>query len=286
MDPQQELELDTLIAAVDEETPQEESASPDEPDADTRETAEPDDSSQDETGDVDEGEDEGEDGSEPDADEEYEVNAADLTPVQPPSQEGSLSELATLREQVNQLQGFQTRVQQENEQREFRGFLESLKDMDPDERKDAVATQIANWAMGLQKQLNERNQQDQQAIEARMYAEARDKAVRLIAMGGRRTADGRHVVSKKLALTEHEAQRLARAAERGMSPEGLEEMATDLVNDRRQSAGAKRAEKQRTDAKNGASKTLAGAGAAKPAPKNYGTGEEGLDNLLDDLFAS
>jgi hypothetical protein len=284
MDPQQDLELDNLIAAVDGETP-EDTASAAEPEADTRETAEPDDSSQDESGDVDEGGDaEGEDGEEPEESEEYEVNAADLSPIQQQVPEGSLAELAQLREQVRNLEGFQTQTQQEQEKARFAGFLESLKGMDPDERKDAVASQIANWAMSLQQQLNARNQRDQLALEQRALEDAKSKTVQFIAMGGRRTEDGRLVVNKRLALSEAEAQRLAKRAARGLDPLGLEEFATELVEDRRARAGNKRSQKQQADARIGASRTLAGAGAARPAPKNYGTGEEGLDNLLDDLF--
>jgi hypothetical protein len=287
MDPQQERALDALIATVEQEG-EAEAASPAEPEGETREIAEPEGPSQDAAGEVNEGEPEGEDGDEPEDAEPYEVNVADLTPIAQqaqPEDAGTLTELAQLRQEVNDLRGFQTQAQQVAEQAEFRQFLESLKGMDPDEQKDAVAVRIANSYVALQKQVADRNAQDARVAQDRFEAEQRDKAVRFLAQGGRRvqTPQGvKYIADPKLALNEEEAAQVQFSAENGMHPLALEQLATALVQSRGRLQGSKRSLKQQQDSQSGASRTLAGAGAAKPPAKEYQVGE--LNKLLDDLL--
>jgi hypothetical protein len=289
MDPVQASALDDLIDRVDEEGTAD-AASPAETEpTESQEIAEPDGQPEGDAGDVNE-DDEGEesDDEEPDEDGAYEVNPADLTPAQPQAApDATLAEMAALRQQVNELQGFQTQQQQIAEQAEFRAFLESLKGMDPDEQKDAVATRIAHSYIALQQQVADRAARDQQQAAESFEAQQREKAIAFLAQGGRRVEGphgARYVANPRLALTERETERLRRAALGGMTPLALEQMAQDFVDDRKAQQGEKRSQKQKADAKSGASRTLAGAGAAKPQAKTYGSGEEALDSFLDDLL--
>jgi hypothetical protein len=288
MDPRQSSELDDLIDRVDEEG-LDESASPDESEETGQDIAEPDGQPEGDTEDVNEAESDDEDGTEPDDDDEsYEVNPADLTPVSTqPAPETTLAEMAALRQQVNELQGFQTRAQQAQEQVEFRQFLESLKGMDPDEAKDAVSIRVANSYVALQKQVADRAAMDQQQAAERYESQERERAIAFLAQGGRRIEGpngARFVANPRLALTERETDRLRRAALGGMTPMALEQMAQDFVDDRRGQQGDKRSSKQQQDARRGASRTLAGAGAARRPAKTYSAGEAGLDEFLDDML--
>jgi hypothetical protein len=289
MDPQQEIDLDALIASVEDEG-EASPASTAKADEETREIAEPDGSSQDEAGDVNEGESEGEDGAEPgEGDEPYEVNVADLTPVQGEQAQGDfgalLQEVSGLRGQLAQMQGYQSQVQEDNERREFAAFLESLKGMDPDEAKDAVSTRIATSYIALQKQVKERAEQDQRTAAQQFEDQQREKVIKLISMGGRRqeTPQGlKFVADPKLVLTDDETELVREAAVNGLDASGVENLATRLVARRGTTNAQKRKAKQQQDSQNGASRTLAGAGAAKPPAKEYKVGD--LETMIDDLF--
>lgn len=289
MDPVQQQELDALIASVEDEG-EASPASAAEPEEEAREIAGPGASSEDDPGDVNEGESDGEDGEEPGAgDEPYEVNVADLTPIRQAEAQGDfgalLQEVSGLRGQLAEMQGYQSQVQEENERREFAAFLESLKGMDPDEAKDAVSTRIANSYIALQKQVKERNERDQMDAQRAFEAQQRDKAIRLLAMGGRRkeTPQGvKFVADPNLALTDDEVEIVREAAENGLDALGAERMADRLIARRGATNAQKRRAKQQHDSQNGASRTLAGAGAAKPPAKEYKVGD--LETMIDDLF--
>jgi hypothetical protein len=289
MDPQQERELDDLIARIDDDEGQAESASAAPTDAEDIASADPDGQPEGDAGDVADDSAEEDDGQEPDeGDGSYEVNVADLTPVDAATQgQSDLGEMAALRDEVNQLRGFVSHSQQQAEQAEFRQFLESLKGMDPDEAKDAVAVRIANSYVALQKRVAEQDQAAAQWQANQYEAQQRDRAIQFLAQGGRRveTPQGpKFVANPRLALTEVETDFIREAAEGGTNPLALERMAQRFVDQRTAANGDKRRSKQQADSKNGAARTLAGAGAAKRPAKTYSSDEAGLDAYLDDLL--
>lgn len=286
MDPQQERELDDLIAGIDGDEAS--SASAAEPEADVRETAEPEDPSEDGTGDVDEESAEGGDEPEPEGeDDSYEVNPADLTPIERAA-EGSvpqalLDELQALRAQQEQFNGYLSNAQQAQERAEFAAWMSSLQEMDPDDRKDAVATRIANDYVRLKQENDSLKQGIYQTQTKDAEAQAQEKVIGLLQHGARRVVQGnqvRFVASPKRALLEGEVQTIRIAALGGADAMTLERMADNFVAQRAAGDAQKRARKQQRDARDGAGRTLAGAGAAKPKQPEFNT----ADDILDFVF--
>lgn len=284
MDPQQEHEIDAMIAGIDDEVSETASAAA-ESEADVQETAEPEQPSEDVTGDVDEESAQTADGEEPD-DDAYEVDPANLERIERAADgnvpQALLDELSALREQQAQFNGFLTNAQQQAEKEEFNSWLRSLEELDPEDRKDAVATRIANDYVRLKRENDELRQGTARQTQAQDEAQAAEKVIGLLQRGARRTVQGnqvRFVASPKRALLDHEVEFIRIAASGGADAMTLERMADGFVAHRAEADGRKRARKQQRDSQDGASRTLAGAGAAKPKDPEFKSADDILDYI-------
>jgi hypothetical protein len=283
LDPTQENDLDSLIARIDDDPEDAESAAPDDSDDDLQETVTDEVPAPADLDGVDEVEFEEADGSAPDDDGEVEVNPADLTPVsvaQPTvSADAAIqARLAAAEQALGEHTAFKQRLDEERQKLETERFLESLKGMDPEDRNRVLAEHAAREAIRLHGELEGYKQAQARAQFEANEANLKAQAIAFIKAGGRRSADGRLLVNESRKLTDAEARRLAYIS----TAQDMERYADDCIADRKSRTAAAREAKRQQAIASGVTATTSGVSNVA-SPEKAPTS---LDELVDGIFAA